>query len=67
MPQENMLLILDGHSSHTLSLAPIEIPGKHGVVMLSLPSHTTHRMQPLDVAFFKTLSIYVASAIATKL
>jgi hypothetical protein len=55
MPQEKLLLILDGHSSHTLSLDVVEIPRKHGVVMLPLHSHSTHRMQLLDVAFFKPL------------
>jgi hypothetical protein len=29
-----------------------------GVIMLSLPGHTTHRLQSLDVAFFKPSSSY---------
>jgi hypothetical protein len=40
MPQEKVLLISDGHISHNLGLATIEIPRKHGVVMLSLPPHS---------------------------
>jgi hypothetical protein len=67
MPHEQVLLILDGHSSHTQSLAAIEITRRHGVVMLSLPSHSTHQMQPLDVTFFKQLNTFMSSAIATKL
>jgi hypothetical protein len=55
MPKEQVLLILDGHSSHTQSLAAVEIDCKHDVVM-SLPYHSTHRMQPLDVTFFKPLN-----------
>lgn len=65
--QEKVLLILDGHSSHTQSLAAIEVARRHGIIMLSLPSHCTHRMQPLDVAFFKPLNTYFGSAIGTKL
>lgn len=62
-----VLLILDGHSSHTQSLEAIELARKHGVLMLSLPSHCTHRMQPLDIAFFKPLNTFIDAAIATKL
>jgi hypothetical protein len=67
IPQEKLLLILDGHSSHTQKLAAIEIARRHEVVMLSLSPHSTHRMQPLDLKFIKPLYTYMASAIATKL
>jgi hypothetical protein len=67
MPQEKMLLILDGHGLHTLSLAAIEVPSKAEIVTLRHPSHSTHRMQPLDVTFFKIFCTHMASATATKL
>jgi hypothetical protein len=63
MPQEKFLLILYGHSSHTHSLAAIEIARKDEVVLLSLSSHSMQLMQPLDVTFFKPLSILMASGI----
>jgi hypothetical protein len=66
MSQENMLLNLDGHRSHSLSLAATEMTRKYEVV-LSLSSHSTRRMQPLDVMFLKTFSTYMASATASKL
>jgi hypothetical protein len=50
--QVKMILILDGHSGHTLSLAAIEMPCEQGVVTLSLPTHNAIRMQPLDVKVF---------------
>ena len=53
-----VLLIMDGHSSHTRSLAAIYFARKNGIVMLSLPPHSTHKLQPLDVAFFKPLQSY---------
>jgi len=34
---------------------------------MSLSSHFTHRMQSLDVAFFKLLNIYMGIAIEEKL
>ena len=32
--------------------------GTHRIIMLALPPHTTHRLQPLDVGFFKPLQTY---------
>ncbi|KAJ4432056.1 hypothetical protein ANN_20670, partial [Periplaneta americana] len=66
-PQEKVLLILDGHSSHTQSLKAIEICRQYGVIMLSLPSHCTHRLQPLDVSFFKPLNTFMSAAISTNM
>eukprot|EP00745_Piridium_sociabile_P012380 TRINITY_DN190907_c0_g1_i1.p1 TRINITY_DN190907_c0_g1~~TRINITY_DN190907_c0_g1_i1.p1 ORF type:complete len:178 (-),score=23.43 TRINITY_DN190907_c0_g1_i1:26-559(-) len=59
-PDRPVLLIMDGHSSHTRSLAAIDYARENGIVMLSLPPHSTHRLQPLDVSFFKPLqSFYI--------
>lgn len=65
--KKKVLLVLDGHSSHTQSLKAIELPRKNGIIMLSFPSHCTHRMQPLDVGFFKPLNTYFSAAITTRL
>ena len=51
-------LILDGHKSHTQSIQALEFAAKSGDIMLSLPRHTSHWLQPLDVAFFKPFKIY---------
>jgi len=51
-----VLLILDGHSTHTKSLELIDLARENGVIMLCLPPHTSHRLQPLDVAYMKPLS-----------
>ncbi|KAJ4433630.1 hypothetical protein ANN_15940 [Periplaneta americana] len=66
-PEEKVLLILDGHSSLTQSLKAIEICRQYGVIMLSLPSHCTHRLQPLHVSFFKPLNTFMSAAISTKM
>ena len=50
-----VLLILDGHKSHTKNLPTIEYACDNGIVMLSLPPHTSHKLQPLDRSFFKPL------------
>jgi len=48
------LLLLDGHVSHK-TLDAVLFARERGIVMLSFPPHCTHRMQPLDRAFFKSL------------
>jgi hypothetical protein len=57
-----VLLILDGHTTHTKNLKAIDFARDNGIVMLSFPPHCTHRMQPLDVAFFKPLKVYYNQA-----
>ncbi|XP_052744306.1 uncharacterized protein LOC128199326 [Bicyclus anynana] len=49
--EEPILLVLDNHASH-ISLSIYEYCKENHVHMLSLPPHTSHRMQPLDVSFF---------------
>jgi len=48
------ILIIDGHDSHK-SLEAVDLARAHGITMITLPPHTTHRLQPLDVTFFKSL------------
>ncbi|KAK7095676.1 hypothetical protein V1264_005052 [Littorina saxatilis] len=57
-PDRPVLLIMDGHASHTRSLSVIDFARENGIVMLSLPPHATARLQPLDVAFFKPLQTF---------
>lgn len=52
--QNPCLLILDNHISH-VSLAAYNFCKSKGITMLSLPPHTSHRLQPLDVSFFGPL------------
>lgn len=50
----NVLLILDNHSSH-ISLEAILFCRENGIHLLSLPPHSSHKLQPLDVCFFQPL------------
>ena len=49
---QKMLLILDGHKSHTQNIEALEHASKSGVIMLSLPPHTTHKLQPLKKTYY---------------
>ncbi|KAK9702334.1 DDE superfamily endonuclease [Popillia japonica] len=56
-----VLLVVDNHTSH-ISLQSIEFCRENGIIMISLPPHTTHRMQLLDVAFYGPLKTYYGQA-----
>ena len=46
------LLILDGHGSH-VTLEVVQKAKSEGLDIITLPSHTSHRLQLLDVTVFK--------------
>lgn len=48
------LLIFDGHSSH-VTADLITAAQANGITILKLPAHTSHILQPLDVACFRGL------------
>lgn len=52
-PERRHLLILDGHASHVTLDVVREARGA-GLDLLTLPSHTSHDLQPLDVGVFKS-------------
>jgi hypothetical protein len=49
-----IFLILDGHISHT-TFDVIKTAKDNNVVMIRLPSHSTHILQPLDLCVFGPL------------
>jgi hypothetical protein len=49
------LLILDGHGSH-VTMRFIEYCDKNRILLAIFPAHSTHTLQPLDVAIFSPLS-----------
>lgn len=57
-----ILLLLDNHCSH-VSLPAIELARISGIVMLTLPPHTSHRLQPLDRSVFGPMKTYYNGAI----
>lgn len=49
-----VLLIIDNHSSH-ISLEGTNYAREHNIVILTLPPHGSHKLQPLDVAVHSPL------------
>lgn len=60
--ERRVLLLLDNHDTH-LSIKALDFARNNGVVMLSFPPHTSHRLQPLDVSVYGPLKRYVNSAL----
>ncbi|GBP76354.1 hypothetical protein EVAR_52996_1 [Eumeta japonica] len=60
-----ILLILDGHYSHTRNLEILEVARERHVVIVSLPPHTTHRLQPLNRTFMGAFKTYYSHEIRT--
>lgn len=50
------ILILDGYASH-ITTAAISFAIANKIILLCLPPHTTHILQPLDVAIFAPLAL----------
>ena len=53
-PENPVLLILDNHCSH-ISLNMYNYTREYGIHMITLPPHTSHRTQPLDLTVFGPL------------
>lgn len=56
-----ILLLVDNHESH-ISVEAIRYCKSNGIVLLSFPPHTTHRLQPLDVGVYAPFKAHLATA-----
>ena len=50
-PDEHLLLLLDGHKSH-ISIDLVEWAKTQNIILFALPAHTSHVLQPMDVACY---------------
>ena len=58
-----VLLILDGHTSHTRNIDIIDLARQNNVQLLSIPPHSSHKIQPLDRSFMGPLKKYLTEEI----
>jgi hypothetical protein len=49
-----LFLIMNNHSSHA-SVWSYKSCQSNGIIVVLIPSHTPHRMQPLDISYFEPL------------
>lgn len=55
------ILIMDNHESH-LSIETLDVAKANGVHVLTLPPHTSGKLQPLDVGIFSPFKTYYNAA-----
>ncbi|CAK6982579.1 PREDICTED: uncharacterized protein LOC106909301 [Scomber scombrus] len=60
-PERKVLLLLGNHSSH-ISVKAVNYCKANGIVLLSLPPHCSHKLQPLDRSVYGPLKKAVNSA-----
>ena len=56
-----ILLLLDNHESH-VTVQGINYCRDNGIIMVSFPPHTSHKLQPLDVGIYSPFKTYCAVA-----
>lgn len=56
------LLLLDNHDSH-LSIDVSNFCKANGIILLSFPPHTSHRLQPLDKSVYGLFKKYYSAAV----
>ncbi|CAK1581025.1 unnamed protein product [Parnassius mnemosyne] len=59
----SVLLLFDGHFSHTKNIELIDKARQNHVTLISLPPHCTHKIQPMDKAFMGPLKSYYSEEI----
>ncbi len=57
-----VLLVLDNHESH-MSIDVIDKARKNGIIMVTIPPHTSNHLQPLDLTVFEPLKIYYGQSV----
>lgn len=50
---QKLLLVLDGYGSH-VQFKTLQLLKENGVIIIALPSHTSHVLQPWDVSVFSS-------------
>ena len=61
--EDPVVLVLDGHYSHTRNLEVITLAWQNHVDTICLPPHSSHKMQPLDKAFMRPLKTFYCQEI----
>ena len=56
--EDPVILVLDGHYSHTRNLEVITLTRENHVDIICLPPHSSHKMLPLDKAFMGSLKTF---------
>lgn len=58
---QKILLLLDNHEAH-ITVKAVSFCRENGIVLVSFPPHTSHKLQPLDVGVYGPFKNYCATA-----
>ncbi|KAJ8939983.1 hypothetical protein NQ314_010923 [Rhamnusium bicolor] len=61
--EDPVLLVLDGHYSHTRNVDVILLARENNISIISLPPHSTHKLNPLDKSFMGPFKVYYSEEI----
>ncbi|KAL1448578.1 hypothetical protein WDU94_012303 [Cyamophila willieti] len=61
--EDPVLLILDGHYTHTKNILFLQKAKANHTTVVCLPPHCSHKLQPLDVSFMNPLNTFFVQAI----
>ncbi|CAH1983667.1 unnamed protein product [Acanthoscelides obtectus] len=59
-----VLLILDNYSTHQ-NLEALNLARQNHLIMVSIPPHTSHKLQPLDVSVYRSFKVAFEQALDT--
>jgi len=61
--EDPVILVLEGHYSHTRNLQFVTLARENHVDIICLPTHSSHKMQPFDKAFMEPLKTFYCQEI----
>ena len=61
--EDTVILVMDRHYSHTRNLEVITLARENHVDIMCFPPHSTHKMQPLDKDFMRSLKTFYCQEI----
>ncbi|XP_055928053.1 uncharacterized protein LOC129959257 [Argiope bruennichi] len=53
----SIILILDNHNTH-ITIEAIDFYKENGIIVLTLPPHTSHKLEPLDRTVFSSFKVH---------
>ena len=59
---ENKILVIMDNAECHMNIHVVEYAIKHGIVLVTLPPHTTAKLQPLDVSVFGPFKVFLRNA-----
>lgn len=62
--EKPVLLVMDNHATHQ-NLDGLKLAREKHVIIVSIPPHTSHKLQPLDVAVYRSFKIAFEKAVDT--